>query len=135
MFANKIVLHFPPQLTNKPIVYKLCKDYALEFNILKALITPQEEGLLVLELKGEEKNYKDALKYLKDEGVKVQALAKDVKRDEVRCTHCGVCVPMCPVGVFQVEVNSKEILFNKDKCIACELCVTICPFDAMTVAL
>jgi hypothetical protein len=36
----------------RPIIYRLVKDYDLEFNILKASITPEQEGLLVLELKG-----------------------------------------------------------------------------------
>jgi len=30
------------------------KQYNLDFNILKAQITPNEEGLLVVELKGED---------------------------------------------------------------------------------
>ena len=50
--SRRIVLHFPKRLVDRPLVYRLIKDYNLEFNILKALVTPEEEGLLVLELKG-----------------------------------------------------------------------------------
>ncbi len=42
--AKRIVLHFPKRLVDRPIVYHLIKDYNLEFNILKAQATPEEEG-------------------------------------------------------------------------------------------
>ncbi|MDP8234572.1 MAG: 4Fe-4S binding protein [Candidatus Saelkia tenebricola] len=133
MYAKKIVLHFPHSLVNKPILHKLSRDYELEFNILRASITPDEEGLLVLELKGDEPDYKNALEYLKKEGVKVQTLAQDVIMDEEKCTHCGVCVPMCPVLAFHVEPETKKVIFIQDECIACGVCVDICPMNAMEV--
>jgi hypothetical protein len=52
MISKRIVLHFPHRLVDQPIVYKLVKDFDLQFNILKAYVTPQEEGLMVLELSG-----------------------------------------------------------------------------------
>ena len=58
MYSQKIVLHFPYTLVDKPIIYKLTKDFDLEFNILKAVVNPEEEGLMVLELKGDEEEYK-----------------------------------------------------------------------------
>ncbi|MEE9366326.1 MAG: NIL domain-containing protein, partial [Dehalococcoidales bacterium] len=50
--SKRVVLHFPRRLVEQPVVYRLVKDYNLEFNILRASITaePEEEGLLVLEL-------------------------------------------------------------------------------------
>jgi ABC-type methionine transport system ATPase subunit len=71
MYSQKVVLRFPSTLVDKPIVYKLTRDFNLEFNILKAFVNPEEEGLMVLELKGDEKEYKRAIKYLKDSAVKV----------------------------------------------------------------
>jgi ABC-type methionine transport system ATPase subunit len=49
--AKRIVLHFPKRMVDEPILYRLIKDYDLEFNILKASITLEEEGLMVVELK------------------------------------------------------------------------------------
>jgi len=49
---------------DEPIVYKLVKDFELVFNILQAKITPKEEGLMVLELKGKKENYAEGIKYL-----------------------------------------------------------------------
>ncbi|MCK4912607.1 MAG: NIL domain-containing protein, partial [Candidatus Omnitrophica bacterium] len=66
MYSQKIVLRFPFALVDKPIIYKLTKDFNLEFNILKAVVNPEEEGVMVLELKGDEEEYKKAIKYLKE---------------------------------------------------------------------
>jgi len=133
MISKKIVLHFPHKLVDQPIVYKLVKDYDLAFNILKASVTPDEEGLLVLELSGEKKNYEQGVKYLKESGVKVQPLSQDIVRDEERCTHCGVCVPICPTAALVVDPVTRKVSFYKDKCIACELCIKACPVRAMEV--
>ena len=68
MTTKRIVLHFPKQLADQPIVSRLVRDHDLEFNILKAYIDAEEGGLLALELSGEDENYKMGLQYLKDEG-------------------------------------------------------------------
>lgn len=133
MVSKKIVLHFPHKLVDQPIVYKLVKDYDLSFNILKASVTPEEEGLLVLELSGEKKNYEQGVKYLKEAGVKVQPLSQDIIRNEERCTHCGVCVPICPSAALVVDPVTRKVNFYNDKCIACELCIKACPVRAMEV--
>ena len=133
MISKRIVLHFPHKLVDQPIVYKLVKEYNLEFNILKAFVTPEEEGLLVLELTGENKNFDQGVKYLKSAGVKVQPLSQDIKRNEKRCTDCSVCVPICPTEALVVDQSSRKVNFYNDKCIACELCVKACPIEAMEV--
>ena len=79
MVSKRIVLHFPHRLVDEPIVYKLVKEYNLKFNILKAYVTPQEEGLMVLELSGGKSDYDKGIKYLISCGVKIQPLSQDVK--------------------------------------------------------
>jgi ferredoxin len=135
MFSRKIILHFPSYLVDKPIIHKLSKDYNLEFNILKALVNPKEEGLMVLELKGEKKEFDRAIEYLKKERVKVQNLTKGVNLDKAKCVHCGLCVGVCPVGALETDKRTMEVVFHEDKCIACEMCVTVCPYKAMEVKL
>lgn len=133
MASKRIVLHFPHRLVDQPIVYRLVKDFNLQFNILKAYVTQQEEGLMVLELTGEEKDYDKGIKYLKGCGVKIQPLSQDVIRNEVKCTDCGVCVPICPTGALAVDHITRKVHFYDNKCIACELCVKACPTRAMEV--
>jgi len=122
-------------MVDKPIIYKLSKDYDLEFNILKALVNPKEEGLMVLELKGDKEEYERAIKYLKKEKVKIQTLSKDVIRDEEKCVHCGLCVSVCPSLAFEIDAQTREVIFHEDKCIACGMCVDICPYKAMKMRL
>ena len=133
--ARKIVLRFPPRLVDQPIIYHLVKDYDLQFNILKASVTPNEEGILVLELSGKKKSYDDAIRFISDAGVEVQALVKDVSRKEDRCTHCGACITMCPVAALVVEPQTRRVDFLDTKCIACGLCIKACPVRAMEVRL
>lgn len=133
MISRKIVLHFPQASVDQPIVYKLVKDFDLQFNILKAFVTPQEEGLMVLELSGKKENFSKGLEYLESCGLRIQPLSQDVVRDETKCTHCGVCVPVCPTQALVVDPQTRKIIFHNKKCIACELCVKICPPRAMEV--
>ena len=133
MVSKRIVLHFPHRLVDQPIVYKLVKEFDLQFNILKAYVTPQEEGLMVLELSGEENNFNKSIRYLQSCGVRIQPLSQDVIRNEDKCTDCGVCVPICPTGALVVDPQTRKVLFYDNKCIACELCVKICPPRAMEV--
>jgi ferredoxin len=129
--SKKIVIHFPSRLVDKPIVFKLIKDYNLEFNILKASIIPDEEGLLVLELRGKQVDYDSGIEYLTKAGAKIQSLGQNVLRNEDRCTHCGACITICPTAAFELNPVTRYITFNGDKCIACGLCLKACPPRAM----
>jgi len=133
MVSKRIVLTFPHKLLDKPVVCKLVKDFDLIFNILQAKITPKEEGLLVLELTGKKENYAKGVKYLTDQGVKIQPLSQDVKRNDSRCTHCGVCISICPTEALVINKKTMKVDFDAAKCIACELCVKTCPVRAMVV--
>ena len=130
--SKRIVLHFPKRLVNRPIISRLVRDYDLEFNILKASVT-QEEGLMVLELKGEQKEYDNGISFLIKAGVRIQSLSQDVTCNEERCTSCGACITICPTGAFELEPQTRRVIFYNDKCIACGLCIKACPPRAMEV--
>jgi len=129
--SKRIVLHFPKRLADQPIVYKLVKNYNLEFNILKASVFPEEGGLLVLGISGEQQDYDNGIKYLAASGVKIQSLSQNITRNEDRCTHCGACVTVCPAGAFEVNQASREVEFHDERCVACGLCIKACPPRAM----
>ena len=131
--AKRVVLQFPPRLVEQPIIYRLVKDYNLVLNILKASVTPKEEGLLVLELSGARKDYDKGIRYLTDTGVRVQSLGQNVTRNEARCTHCGACVAICPTDALALDTATRRVNFHPDRCTACELCVLACPPRAMEV--
>ena len=131
--SKRIVLHFPRRMVDRPIVSRLVRDFNLDFNILKASVTPEEEGLMVLELSGEQENYDKGVRHLTDSGVIIQSLSQDVLRNEERCTHCGVCVTICPTGAFQVDAATRQVIFDNEKCVACGICLKACPPRAMEV--
>ncbi len=133
MIAQKIVLHFPPELVDQPIISNIVKKYGLDFNILRASIAPQKEGLLVLELRGPKEGLQKALAELKGLKIDMQNLSKDVQRTEEKCVHCGACVTLCPSDALSVHHSNWQIDFFSDRCVACELCVKGCPYGAMEV--
>ncbi len=130
-FSKRIVLHFPKRLVDRSIVSRLVKDYNLDFNILKASITPDEEGLMVLELTGSREDYDKGILYLTETGVRIQSLSQDVTRNEERCTDCGACVTICPTGAFTLEPVTRQVKFDNTKCVACAICINACPPRAM----
>lgn len=133
MHAEMLILRFGREVVDQPIIYRLVKDYDLEFNLLKAIIYPRKEGLLVMELRGHPKNFRRGIKYLKDAGVKVQRVAHEVERNEELCFQCGACTALCPTGALYVERPEMSVAFDADKCSACELCCVVCPARAMEV--
>ena len=133
MSSRKIVLKFPQYLVDQPIVCNLVKHYQLDFNILKAYVTPREEGLLVMELVGDKSSLAQGMQYLEDAGVEVQPLSQDIVRNEERCTHCGACTSVCPKGALSLDRQTFLVSFDSEKCIACEFCLKACPPRAMEV--
>ena len=135
MEKKRLVLTFPPKLVNQPITYRLIKDFNLVVNILKARVTPDEEGMLIIEISGKREDLKGGLKYLKGLSVEIQPLAKDVIWNEKKCTHCTLCIPICPSDAFSVDRKSMLVSFIQEKCIACGLCVAVCPYRAIELKL
>ena len=129
--SKRIVLRFPKRLVDRPIVSRLVRDFNLDFNILKASVTPEEEGLLVLEVSGKQEDYDKGIEYLTQTGVRIQSLSQDVTRNQERCTHCGACITICPTGAFELESSTRRVNFLDEKCVACELCIKACPPRAM----
>jgi len=131
--AKKVVLTFPKHTWDKPIIYTLHSRHRLMFNILKAKITPNEQGLMVLELIGEEDDFKKGIEFLKEVGVGVRFLASDIEKNEDLCTHCGACTAICPTGALSIDKKTMKVNFDKEKCVGCELCVPVCPFKALQI--
>lgn len=133
MSKRKLLLTFPTNLIDKPITYHLVKDYDLELNILRARVTPNEEGRLIVELVGDEEKLESGEHFLKDLGVGVKPLALDIAYYEDKCIHCTACAAVCRSGAITVRRDDMKMNLEKEKCIACELCVTVCPFKAVEI--
>ena len=134
MATRIYILRFPKETSSEPMIYQLVKKYDVEFNILKADILPQREGVMILELKGVKDKVKKALDYLKSFGVQAERLAAAINRDDEKCFQCGACTGICPVGALAIKRPQMEVIFDPEKCTGCSLCVPICPVRAMEVS-
>ena len=87
MKKKRVVLTLPPDLIEQPIVYNLIKNHDLMVSILRANITPKEQGRLVIELSGEKRKVDAGMAYLAGLEIEIQPLAQDIKWHEDRCIH------------------------------------------------
>ena len=127
---KKYLLTFNPDQVSEPITFRIVKDFDLMVNILRAEID-EHGGRLMLGLEGSGPQIQKAVKYLEDAGVQVQELKEYIRKDDARCTNCGMCVSVCPVAAYQVDKNTWKVVFLNEKCIACGMCIDACPPGAI----
>ncbi|SDN75013.1 4Fe-4S dicluster domain-containing protein [Desulfonauticus submarinus] len=133
-YPSKIIaLHFASGVSRQPMMCNLARKFDLTFNILKARITPKEEGHMIIELTGPEEDFQKGLSYLQENGVSIQEVAQNIARDENLCMHCGICLSLCLTGALSLNPKTRLIEFNPEKCTACGRCTKICPVKAMQV--
>ncbi len=131
----RVVLSFPPDKVEEPVIYHLIKDHELMVNILRATIDPGKQGRMVVEMSGEEKEVSAGLNYLEGMDVKVEPLGQEITHLRERCTNCTACVPLCPTGALDVNRESWLVSYDSSKCVVCFSCVEACPYKAMEVFL
>ncbi|MEH7419370.1 ferredoxin family protein [Neobacillus drentensis] len=51
-----------------------------------------------------------------------------------KCVSCGICVSVCPTGVFEQKKGEVPVIARKDDCQTCFMCEVYCPADAMYVS-
>ncbi|MDR2017703.1 MAG: 4Fe-4S binding protein [Syntrophobacterales bacterium] len=130
---KRIILRFKRNTINKPIVYRLARDYDLVFNILRANVSPRAESMMVLEIEGTEENFDKGMGYLKSLNIDAEPIEQDIRRNEMKCVHCGVCTSVCAPEALYVDRKDMTVAIDYEKCVACELCVRVCPVKAMNV--
>lgn len=126
-----VLLVFPQEIMYKPLIYRLAREFDLQFNILEAKILPRREGRLILELKGVGEDLERGVDYMKAEGVLVSRIADQIHRDEDSCVHCGACTAVCRTGAMSVEQGTMKVIFSPEKCVACGQCELACPVKAI----
>ncbi len=131
MITKRLVLTFPEKTVTKPITYRLVKDYDLSFNILRAEITADIEGKILIEIKGSKEQLDEGIAYLKSEGISIQDASRDIVLDKEKCVNCGVCPSLCITQALEMDPASFQLVFNKNKCILCGFCENSCPVNAI----
>ncbi len=77
MTRMRLRLTFPPHLIQEPIVYRLVKDFDIVINIRRADVKA-DYGWMALELDGEEAQLERGVRWLKEKGVQVDPIERDV---------------------------------------------------------
>ena len=133
MYSERIMMYFPKDLVNEPILCTVVREFDIVFNIISATITENEEGRLKVELIGKRPNVTKAVEFIKSKGVGVENLSKFITIDRDLCTDCGACVVHCPTQALFIT-EDRALGFDAKKCITCELCRHACPYHAVIVA-
>lgn len=133
MAKRRLVLTFPPEVVERPVVALMVKEYDVITNILRAEVHEGEIGRMLVEMEGDTKRLKEGIAYLKGQGVGVEEAIKDIELDEDLCISCGACSAVCIQGALRVGDPEWELELDKDRCILCGICVDACPLQLITV--
>ncbi|ATW28518.1 hypothetical protein DCMF_10365 [Candidatus Formimonas warabiya] len=50
------------------------------------------------------------------------------------CKACGICIGLCPKGVFTENYLGKAVIDHMDSCTGCKMCQFHCPDFCLEVA-
>ena len=77
MARMRVRLTFPAHLIQEPIVYRLVKDFDIVINIRRAEVKA-DHGWMALELEASEPTLERGVAWLKERGVQVDPIERDV---------------------------------------------------------
>ena len=77
MANRKVMLKYPEQLIQEPVLFRMAKQFEVMPNIRRARVT-DTVGEIALELEGSAENLERGIQYLKAQGVVVEPLEGDV---------------------------------------------------------
>ncbi len=130
---KRYILNFPLKSVNDPVTYVLIKEYDIRINILKAAITPEKGGELLVELEADEDSISKGLAYLAGVGVNSEAVDKKISCKTDSCIHCGACTAVCFPGALTMDHSTWKMQFDPEKCVACEMCLKACPLKLFEI--
>ncbi|MDI6644258.1 MAG: 4Fe-4S binding protein [Methanobacteriaceae archaeon] len=125
----KARLRFSPSIVSKTIISDTIRIFDINFNILRADISPKGGNMLV-EISGKQAN--DSILHMEEQGIQVFPIKKVVKQDEEKCIDCGACVSLCPVNAISIK-DDWAVEIDNQTCIGCGFCTFSCPTKAINV--
>jgi len=126
---TKYILTFPQNIVNNPITYWLVKKYSLQINILRAQISENKRGYLLVDIIGEENEIENGLQFLSDNNVEIKPFIKQLNFKKENCVNCGSCTGVCHSNALYLDKTSREVIYNHENCTACGLCIKACPLQ------
>lgn len=126
----KVLLRFSSDIIQEPIIADTILTTGAKINIARANVGATT-GEIVIDVPGE--YCQDVVHNLEKHGVDLSLLESPVVRDDEECVHCGACVSICPLDVFQFN-DDWIVEVDEERCIQCGSCVEGCPHQALTLA-
>ena len=118
----KIVLSYPTQLFDVPILASMILEKKVLINILRAYVDGRR-GEMLVEVPDDVAD--DVVERFRNKGIKAH-VGSLIELDKELCVDCGACVSICPTSAIHFE-EDLSVTINQSKCIQCALCVNSCP--------
>lgn len=132
---KRVKLTFPKRSVNTPVTYRLAKDFNVAANIIRAQVTPNQVGTLVVELSGDIDQLDAALDWMRSQDIGISLASREIVIDEEVCVHCGLCTGVCPTEALNLDPQSFRLNFARSRCVVCEQCIPTCPVQAISTNL
>ena len=132
---KRVTLTFAQGLIHMPIAYRLAKDFNVAANIIRAQVTPNQVGTLVLELSGVVDELEAAIGWMRSQNIGVTLAQDEIRIDDDICVDCGLCTGVCPTQALVLDPDTFRLKFFQLRCIVCEQCIPTCPVQAITTNL
>ncbi|EAW35494.1 MULTISPECIES: NIL domain-containing protein [Lyngbya] len=132
---KRVTLTFPRTSVQVPITYRLAKDFNVASNIIRAQVTPNQIGTLVVELSGDIDQLEAAIDWMQSKNIKVSLERREILIDEEICVDCGLCTGVCPTEALTLDSDTFYLTFTRSRCIVCEQCISACPVQAISTNL
>lgn len=125
----RLELKYSPSHINKPILSKAILETGIPINILNAKLTASE-GIMTIEIDGEEKTVAKVTEILRSNGVQVKEIPRYVEINRSKCIDCGACTSVCPTDALTLSEEGTLVLEEK-KCVLCGNCLEACSVEAV----
>lgn len=132
---KRVTLIFPRRSVHIPITYRLAKDFNVAANIIRAQVTPNQVGTLVVELSGDIDQLDAALEWMQSQNIGISLVSREIVIDEETCVHCGLCTGVCPTEALNLNPETFQLNFTRSRCVVCEQCIPTCPVQAISTNL
>lgn len=116
------------------VAYVLVKEFDLTPNVLKANITDDGCGVMILSVSGDEETINKGMARVEECGYNVEPMVNHIHKEEAKCWECGACVAVCPTKSITVDKDF-HIIVDYNTCIACGSCVDACSVKALRLVI
>lgn len=131
---KRVTFIFPRNLVSIPLTYRLAKDFEVAANIMRAKVSPDEVGTLVVELQGDIDQVEAGLDWARSQGIEVAERDKEIQIDPLLCVDCGLCTGVCPTEALRIRAPLWKLDFQRQRCVLCEQCLPACPVGAISTS-